>query len=220
VSIRFWITAVFVLPLSLSAEVADLPDAPGKATVLKRCSGCHPADVLVGRVDTPKNWAGKVESMINRGAELTPEEVTEVVAYLNANFALTSVTVQLPDGPGKAELQKVCGTCHLAELVANRDRQAGRRYQWLDTIDRMLARGAKGTPAELELITDYLANNFAYIPVRSYLPDGPGKQTTERVCGPCHGPTMLGDRRRTGRAWSRTVENMIGRGAIATESEQ
>jgi hypothetical protein len=207
------------ISICLSAEPAALPDGPGKATVLKRCSRCHPPEVLLDRLDTPKNWARKVDSMINRGAELTPDEIAEVTAYLNTNFALTPETVRLPDGPGKAELKKVCGTCHPEEVVANRDSQAGLRNQWLDTIDRMLVRGAKGSPEELESITDYLVANFTYIPVRTYLPNGPGKEAVERVCGPCHGATMLADRRRGRAAWSNTVANMVGRGAIASEED-
>jgi hypothetical protein len=158
--------------ICLSAEPPGLPDGSGKATVLKRCSKFHPPELLLDRLDTPKNWTRKVDSMINRGAELTPDEVAEVTAYLNTNFALTPERVRLPDGQGKAELKRVCGSCHPAEVVANRDSQAGLRNQWLDTIDRMLGHGAKGTPEELELITDYLVANFAYIPVRTYLPNG------------------------------------------------
>lgn len=185
----------------------------------KRCRACHPAEVLLGRLDTPKNWARKVESMITRGAQLTPEEVVEVNAYLNKNFALVPENVELPEGPGKEALKKVCGSCHPAEVVANRDRQAGLRYQWAATIDRMLRLGAKGDSTQFELIEEYLTAHFGYLPVMTYLPEGPGKQTTERVCGPCHGAIMLRDRRRNAAAWSRTVDNMIGRGAIATPEE-
>jgi hypothetical protein len=40
-------------------------------------------------MDTPKNWARKVDSMINRGAVATDAEVNQVNAYLNRNFALS-----------------------------------------------------------------------------------------------------------------------------------
>jgi cytochrome c5 len=214
---------VFALSLitpCFAAAPLSPPDAPQKATVVKRCSGCHPAEVLLGRrLDTPKNWARKVESMIDRGAELTPDEIVEVNAYLNEHFALVPENVELPEGPGKEALQKMCGSCHPAEVVANRDRQVGLRWHWSDTMNRMLLRGARGSIEDQELIIDYLAKNFGYIPVRTYLPEGPGKQTTERVCGPCHGVTMLMDRRRNRGAWAGTVTNMINRGAVATNEE-
>src|SRR5215208_3796654 len=64
---------------------------------------------------------------------------------------------QLPDGPGKAELQKVCGICHQAERSA-----AVRltREGWEGVIGDMIARGAKGTDEEFTAILDYLAKNF------------------------------------------------------------
>jgi competence protein ComEA len=63
----------------------------------------------------------------------------------------------LPDGPGKAELQKVCGLCHQAERSA-----AVRltREGWDGVIADMVARGARGTDAELTAILDYLSTHF------------------------------------------------------------
>jgi cytochrome c553 len=213
------IIALIPLWVCLAAEPEALPEGPQKTLVANRCKGCHPAEVLLGRLDTPKNWARKVESMINRGAELSDDDVAQINAYLNEHFALVPENVTLPDGPGKEALQKACSTCHPAEVVANRGRHTGLRWQWSNTVDQMMVRGAHANAAEQELIVDYLTKNFGYIPVRSYLPEGPGKQTTERVCGPCHGVLMLLDRRRAGGAWSGTVTNMIRRGAEATPDE-
>jgi cytochrome c5 len=216
------IVAIAAASSSLSlaqGPVAGLPDGPEKNTFLKVCTGCHEPEAVLGRMDSPKNWARKVDSMINRGAEATPEEIAQINAYLNRNFAFVAGQVHLPEAPGKDALQKICGSCHAAEIVVNRDGHAGTRDHWAETIDRMLARGAKGTNEEFDQITAYLVANFGYIPVPSYLPDGPGKKTVERVCGPCHGVAMLIDRRSSPAAWSRTVDNMIGRGAIATPAE-
>lgn len=64
---------------------------------------------------------------------------------------------QLPDGPGKAELVKVCGICHQAERSA-----AVRltREGWEGVISDMIARGAKGTDEEFNAILDYLSKHF------------------------------------------------------------
>ena len=64
---------------------------------------------------------------------------------------------QLPEGPGKAELQKVCGVCHQAERSA-----AVRltREGWEGVIGDMIARGARGSDEEFAAILDYLSKNF------------------------------------------------------------
>ena len=65
----------------------ELPDGPARNTFVKVCSGCHPAEVVLGRMDKPKNWARKVASMINRSAVATDAEGNQVNAYLNPSFA-------------------------------------------------------------------------------------------------------------------------------------
>ena len=76
------------------------------------------------------------------------------IALLTATGALAQ---QLPDGPGKAELQKLCVQCHeLARSVSLRQDRVG----WSATLDKMVALGAKGTPEELKAVLDYLAEHY------------------------------------------------------------
>jgi competence protein ComEA len=72
-------------------------------------------------------------------------------------LALPAAAQQLPDGPGKAELQKVCGLCHQAERSA-----AVRltREGWEGVIGDMITRGARGTDEEFAAILEYLVKNF------------------------------------------------------------
>ena len=69
----------------------------------------------------------------------------------------TNLWAQLPDGPGRAETEKLCQTCHeLARSVSRRQDRAG----WQATLDKMVALGTKGTDEEFRLILDYLSTNF------------------------------------------------------------
>lgn len=72
-------------------------------------------------------------------------------------FAPSAAAQTLPDGPGRAELQKVCGLCHQAERSA-----AVRltREGWEGVINSMIARGARGTDAEFAAVLDYLSTHF------------------------------------------------------------
>ena len=52
------------------------------------------------------------------------------------------------------------------------------------------------------------------------LPDGPGKELTQRVCGStCHGSELVTGKGRLRDAWGATVNSMISRGAKASETE-
>jgi len=52
------------------------------------------------------------------------------------------------------------------------------------------------------------------------LPDGPGKETTQKVCGAtCHGADLIMGSGRTRDQWSGVVNSMMARGAKATDAE-
>jgi competence protein ComEA len=63
----------------------------------------------------------------------------------------------LPDGAGKDEVQAVCGQCHGLETVVNFRLSPD---QWQSEVDQMIAKGAKGTDAQFDLIVRYLAAHF------------------------------------------------------------
>jgi competence protein ComEA len=80
-----------------------------------------------------------------------------LVLFASLTFLPAAAAQTLPDGPGKAELQKVCGLCHQAERSA-----AVRltREGWEGVINSMITRGARGTDAEFAAVLDYLSTHF------------------------------------------------------------
>lgn len=63
----------------------------------------------------------------------------------------------LPNGEGKALVERVCGGCHDPTIVMfTREDEEG----WAVIVSDMAARGARGTREELDTITQYLAANF------------------------------------------------------------
>src|SRR5437016_4503185 len=73
---------------------------------------------------------------------------------------------QGPTG-GKEAFQKICGECHAVEIVTSQRRT---RAQWQANIASMVERGAKGSEAEMALVLDYLASEYA--------PSSPGGRGT------------------------------------------
>jgi competence protein ComEA len=64
---------------------------------------------------------------------------------------------QLPDGPGKAETEKLCSQCHeLARSISLHQDHAG----WEGTVAKMVNLGAKASDVEIQSVTDYLAAHF------------------------------------------------------------
>lgn len=72
-------------------------------------------------------------------------------------FLSVTAWPQLPDGPGKAEVQKLCVGCHeLDRSISKRqDRDA-----WQTTLNKMTALGMKATDWEIRVVIEYLAKNY------------------------------------------------------------
>jgi competence protein ComEA len=75
-----------------------------------------------------------------------------------ASTPLKAQSLKLPDGPGKATTQKVCGSCHGAELVIGRQEN---KETWGAIVEDMIQRGATGTEDEFFEVVDYLGTHFS-----------------------------------------------------------
>ena len=64
---------------------------------------------------------------------------------------------RLPEGPGKAALLRVCKGCHPPETVAAKRHT---RDEWEEVVVQMLNAGATGSDDDLNLVVDYLTENF------------------------------------------------------------
>ena len=64
---------------------------------------------------------------------------------------------QLPEGPGKSIVVKVCTTCHDLSVLPS---LKNTKDQWQDIVDAMRGMGAEGTDEDFNAIVTYLAKNF------------------------------------------------------------
>ena len=99
--------AVMVLALSLmgagalaqqapAAGAATPPPGPGLDLINERCGFCHTIGQVFQKRRTEADWAATVQGMADRGAEVSPEEIKTITAYLAHNYALA------PSAPGAA----------------------------------------------------------------------------------------------------------------------
>jgi DNA uptake protein ComE-like DNA-binding protein len=80
-------------------------------------------------------------------------------AAVAATFWAQPVFAQdtLPEAPGKAQTLKLCSSCHEAAKATSVKLT---REGWVETIDRMKAFGAEGSPEDFAAVLDYLATHF------------------------------------------------------------
>ena len=93
---RFLFVFVFVMAAAAAADdKPQLPDAPGKAVVMKVCNTCHGAEIVLGRPHSEDGWSAIVIDMVQRGAEGTDDEFDEVVRYLTKNIKAAQASPKL-----------------------------------------------------------------------------------------------------------------------------
>lgn len=102
-----------------------------------------------------------MSSLLNHKLILRSVLLGVALAFFVSTTVLNSSANQakpLPDGPGKAETQKLCGSCHdIEKSVSLRQDRGG----WQTTIEKMLAFGAKATDEEFNATLTYLSTHFA-----------------------------------------------------------
>jgi competence protein ComEA len=100
-----------MLVLTIAAATQDrFPDAPGKAELIKVCSGCHEAETVLAHAQTSGAWAETLAGMAQIGAEGTPEEWRRIQQYLDAQLALIAIN--------KAAADEIQRTVDVPETVA------------------------------------------------------------------------------------------------------
>jgi hypothetical protein len=127
----FLLIGGFVLAI-YGAPAAGQPVAggsPAAAVTARICSSCHTMQIVM---DTPKDydaWHDTVQSMINRGAQGTPEEFEQVMQFLFEN--MTTIDVNHAD---QEELMTVLHTSQeTAEAIMAR--RASRPFKDLADLE-------------------------------------------------------------------------------------
>ncbi|MET3825411.1 hypothetical protein ABIC16_001104 [Sphingomonas sp. PvP055] len=81
-----------------TAPPPALPPGPGLVLINERCGFCHATTQATGVRKTRANWEAVMQSMVDRGAELTPEEQAVVTDYLATNNAPVETAGAAPAG--------------------------------------------------------------------------------------------------------------------------
>jgi cytochrome c5 len=139
-----------------------LPPGEGRDIVTSACTSCHPLTVILALRDGPVGWKRHVDTMVMKGAQLTPRDADTLLAYLDANFGPgqrmpPAKPIALPAGPGKELVETRCTQCHDLERVTAAKRS---KREWESVTANMLERFGVQAPDEARAISGYLAAQY------------------------------------------------------------
>lgn len=91
-SSRYLIALIAVLTATIATPLlAQAPDAPppgeGLELIERSCINCHDIYMITSKRKTPQEWAATLGVMVDRGADVTPEEMQVIEEYLSQHFA-------------------------------------------------------------------------------------------------------------------------------------
>lgn len=165
---------------------------------------------------------------------------TIIAAGLVALLAFSARAQDLPEGPGKAEVETQCSSCHsLGRVVGHKDTLEG----WAAIVDNMVGMGAMFTDGDKQLITDYLFKNFSDKPAEPAAADQPSTPAADaaapkadpsrldiklgegvaaafiqEACTQCHALSRLTAKGGRSKAeWTEVVERMVKKGALLND---
>ena len=84
-----------------------LPPGEGREQVLESCTGCHNLKSTVHERKNRAGWNKTVADMIQRGAQLFPEEIEPITAYLSKVFGPDVPKPMNVNTAARADLEKV-----------------------------------------------------------------------------------------------------------------
>jgi cytochrome c5 len=153
----------------------------GRATVTQVCVGCHDGGAIgrmvAVRKKTADEWRDTVYRMIGRGAQVLPDEIEPLTAYLTVaggqgRAAATSATQSAApaEGGGRRGRPAAAGDaaaggdatailaqrCQLCHDLAMATTKPATTESWASIVDRMVKLGAPVTPAEHQTLIEYL----------------------------------------------------------------
>jgi cytochrome c5 len=144
-----------------NAQQSDIDK--GRQVVAQTCAACHTTIVRMIQVhkQTAAQWKDTVYFMISRGAQIMPDEIEPVVAYLVATAGSGSPAVGAGRGrqtgqgqaDGAAVLQRTCQQCHELAVASKK----GDSEDWNAVVTRMMTYGAKLTPDDRQKLIEYLS---------------------------------------------------------------
>jgi len=148
-----WLSATLCCSaIAFSAGQRPLPPVdPGEKLVNTACISCHELRPIETTALDSDGWTKVVASMIDKGADITKNDVPVVVKYLTKAYG------PLPDGAGKAILLNICTQCHTLDRIKTR---GSTRAEWDELLMHMLNEGAPLSDEDYPVLLTYLARNF------------------------------------------------------------
>ncbi|MGY8814120.1 MAG: hypothetical protein ACKVHQ_05320 [Gammaproteobacteria bacterium] len=144
---------LFVPIIGFSQSADSFPDGEGKSLISSKCISCHALSTVLVKRASQDVWDETVNKMVSEfKAPINQNEIAVIVNYLATNFGEDS-----SNNPGQEILAEQCFRCHGDGMWKDlKTDHSG----WLSVIYRMVGRGGKWTPDQINILADHLSETY------------------------------------------------------------
>ena len=154
------VSTIFLVVLSLftpvvgfSQDAVSMPGGVGRDLVSNKCVSCHALSTALVKRASEDEWEETVTRMVSTYmAPINDSDKSVILDYLSANFGEDSTY-----NPGQQMLAEQCFRCHGNGMWIDLKTD---RTGWLSVLYRMVGRGGKWTPDQINAMADYLAEMY------------------------------------------------------------
>ena len=148
-----WLGATAIMAaMAFAAGQQDAGDVAKAEKILNTsCTTCHDIRKVQTQALDDGSWTKIVNSMVEKGAKVSKDEIPLLVSYLGDNFG------PLPDGPGKEIILEKCTVCHDLKRVRH---HFATPEDWADLLGAMENEGLMLSEEQYVTVLKYLARNF------------------------------------------------------------
>jgi competence protein ComEA len=123
-------------PAKAESQYPQLPEGPGKQTLVKVCSKCHSPTNVIANGQSREGWEDTITKMVGLGANGSDEDYTEILDYLTKNFPPATSKVNMNKATA-ADIEKELGfsTKQAEDIVAYRQKNGN--FKSIDDLQKV-----------------------------------------------------------------------------------
>lgn len=129
----------------------NLPDGPGKAETMNKCSACHGIEVVAGMIQSKAQWDSTLSDMVDKGADMDADTYAVILNYLGTYLSPKPAKINVNQADAKDLEKGIEITAKEAEAIVKYRDEHGAFKDWHD-LTRIDGVDAKKIEAKKDVI--------------------------------------------------------------------
>lgn len=123
--------------LASAAHAQNLPDGPGKDSVIKSCSTCHEVARVMTLHQSRDDWQATLLKMKSLGAVVSDDDFNKILDYLSTNFPPAAASLVNVNNASATELEIALGITHKESISVVQYRDQNGKFKSIADLEKV-----------------------------------------------------------------------------------